>query len=311
MNDFFTVAIITAILASGIRQAVPFLLAALGEAVGQRAGVLNLGVEGVMLIGAFAAYYTELETGSAAFGVLMGLVVGAVMGLIYAFITVVMHAEQGISGIGIYLFGLGFTDLLFQKQVGTPKPIIGLQNKPFDWLADDTGRAGELLFSHTVLTYVAFLLVPVVYWLITRTTFGLNVRAVGENPQAADTLGVSVNGIRTAAIIFGNTMAGLAGAALALEIGNFQQNLTSGRGFIAIALVYFGAWRPVGVMAGSLLFGIVSSTVLQLQVQDVISGSVSSIANMAPAVLTVIVLVVVSRRIGQPAALTRPFTRDG
>ncbi|MCY4036905.1 MAG: ABC transporter permease, partial [bacterium] len=246
MSDFFTVAIITATLASGIRLAVPFLLAALGEAVGQRAGVLNLGVEGVMLIGAFAAYYTALETGSAAFGLLMGLVVGMVMGLVYALITVGMHAEQGISGIGIYLFGLGFTDLLFQKQVGTPRPISGLQAKPFNWLADDIGRVGELLFSHTVLTYVAFLLVPVVYWLITRTTFGLNVRAVGENPHAADTLGVSVNGIRTAAIVFGNTMAGLAGAALALEIGIFQQNLTAGRGFIAIALVYFGAWRPVG-----------------------------------------------------------------
>lgn len=311
MSDFFTAAIITATLASGIRLAVPFLLAALGEAVGQRAGVLNLGVEGVMLIGAYAAYYTSLESGSAAFGLLMGLVAGMAMGLVYAFITVVMHAEQGISGIGVYLFGLGFTDLLFQKQVGTPKPISGLQAKPLNWLADDTGRAGELLLSHTILTYVAFLLVPTVYWLITRTTFGLNVRAVGENPQAADTLGVNVNGIRTAAILFGNTMAGLAGAALALEVGIFQQNLTAGRGFIAIALVYFGAWRPVGVMSGALLFGIVSSTVLQLQVQDVISGSVSSIANMAPAVLTVIVLVVVSRRIGQPAALTKPFTRDG
>ena len=311
MNDFFTVAIITATLASGIRLAVPFLLAALGEAVGQRAGVLNLGVEGVMLIGAYAAYYTSLESGSAAFGLLMGLFVGLVMGAIYAFITVVMHAEQGISGIGIYLFGLGFTDLLYQKQVGTPKKASGLEVRPFEWLADETGRVGELLFSHTILTYVAFLLVPLVYLLITRTTFGLNVRAVGENPHAADTLGVNVNRIRTTAIIFGNTMAGLAGAALALEIGFFQQNLTAGRGFIAIALVYFGAWRPVGVMTGSLLFGIVSSTVLQLQVQDVISGSVASISNMAPAVLTVIVLVVVSRRIGQPAALTRPFTRDG
>ena len=311
MNDFFTTSILIAILASGIRLAVPFLLAALGEAVGQRAGVLNLGVEGVMLIGAFAAYYTALETGSASLGLLLGLAVGAVMGLLYAFITVVMHAEQGISGIGIFLFGLGFTDLLFQKLVGTPRPIRGLQTKPLNWLAEKTSYAGELLFSHSVLTYVAFLLVPVVYWVITRTTFGLNVRAVGENPQAADTLGVSVNRIRTTAIIIGNTMAGLAGAALALEIGIFQQNLTAGRGFIAIALVYFGAWRPARVMAGSLLFGVVTATVLQLQVQDVISGSVSSIGNMAPAVLTVIVLVVVSRRIGQPAALTRPFTRDG
>ncbi len=311
MSDFFTVAIITATLASGIRQAVPFLLAALGEAVGQRAGVLNLGVEGVMLIGAFAAYYATLETQSAAFGLLMGLVAGMAMGLIYAFITVVMKAEQGISGIGIYLFGLGFTDLLFQKLVGTPRPVNSISIKPLNWLAEDTGRVGELLFSHTILTYVAFLLVPAVYWLITRTTFGLNVRAVGENPQAADTLGVNVNAIRTAAIVFSNTMAGLAGAVLALDvIKNFQQNLTAGRGFIAIALVYFGAWRPLGVMAGALLFGIVSSTVLQLQIQDVISGSVSSIANMAPAVLTVIVLVVVSRRIGQPAALTKPFARD-
>ncbi len=311
MSDLFTVAIITATLASGIRLAVPFLLASLGEAVGQRAGVLNLGVEGVMLIGAYAAYYTSLESGSAAFGLLMGLVVGFAMGLVYAFITVVMHAEQGISGIGIYLFGLGFTDLLFQKQVGTPKKANKLEVKPPDWLVENTGRAGELLFSHTVLIYVAFLLVPIVYWLMTKTTFGLNVRAVGENPQAADTLGVSVNGVRTAAILFGNTMAGLAGAALALEIGFFQQNLTAGRGFIAIALVYFGAWRPVGVMSGALLFGIVSSTVVTLQVHGVISGSVSSIAHMAPAVLTVIVLVVVSRRIGQPAALTKPFTRDG
>ncbi|MCY4163881.1 MAG: ABC transporter permease [bacterium] len=311
MSEFFTVAILTATLTSGIRQAVPYLLAALGEAVSQRAGVLNLGVEGVMLIGAFSAYYATLETKSAAIGLLMGLLAGMFMGLIYAFITVVMHAEQGISGIGIYLFGLGFTDLLFQKQVGTPRPIQGLKTKPMNWLAEDTGRVGELLFSHTILTYVAFLLVPAVYWLVTRTTFGLNVRAVGENPHAADTLGVSVNGVRAAAIVFGNTMAGLAGAVLVLDIvQNFQQNLTAGRGFIAIALVYFGAWRPLRVMAGALLFGIVSSTVLTLQALDVISGSVTSIANMAPAVLTVIVLVVVSRRIGQPAALTKPFTRD-
>jgi simple sugar transport system permease protein len=310
VSDFFTASIIAATLASGIRLAVPFLLAALGETIGQRSGVLNLGVEGVMLLGAFGAYYTSLETGSAVLGVLVGLGVGAVMGIIYALITVGMHAEQGISGIGIFLFGLGFTDLLFQKQVGTPVPIPGLERIAVPVLSD-IPWLGEVLFEHSLLVYLAFALVPVVWFVINKTTFGLNIRAVGETPEAADTLGVSVNGTRVAAIMIGNTMAGLAGAALALELGVFQQNLTSGRGFIAIALVYFGAWRPSGVMAGSLLFGIVSATVVQWRTIGIVSGGVASLTNMAPAVLTILVLVLVSRRIGAPAALTKPFSRSG
>lgn len=310
MSDFFTASIIAATLASGIRLAVPFLLAALGETIGQRSGVLNLGVEGVMLLGAFGAYYTSLETGSAVLGVLVGLGVGAVMGIIYALITVGMHAEQGISGIGIFLFGLGFTDLLFQKQVGTPVPIPGLERIAVPVLSD-IPWIGEVLFEHSLLVYLAFALVPVVWFVINKTTFGLNIRAVGETPEAADTLGVSVNGTRVAAILIGNTMAGLAGAALALELGVFQQNLTSGRGFIAIALVYFGAWRPTGVMTGSLLFGIVSATVVQWRTIGIVSGGVASLTNMAPAILTILVLVLVSRRIGAPAALTKPFSRSG
>ena len=310
MSDFFTASIIAATLASGIRLAVPFLLAALGETIGQRSGVLNLGVEGVMLLGAFGAYYTSLETGSAVLGVLVGLGVGAAMGVIYALITVGMHAEQGISGIGIFLFGLGFTDLLFQKQVGTPIPIPGLERIAIPGLSD-IPWIGEVLFEHSLLVYLAFALVPVVWFVVNKTTFGLNIRAVGETPEAADTLGVSVNGTRVAAIMIGNTMAGLAGAALALELGVFQQNLTSGRGFIAIALVYFGAWRPTGVMAGSLLFGIVSATVVQWRTIGIVTGGVASLTNMAPAVLTILVLVLVSRRIGAPAALTKPFSRSG
>jgi simple sugar transport system permease protein len=310
VSDFFTWSIIAATLASGIRLAVPFLLAALGETIGQRAGVLNLGVEGVMLLGAFGAYYAALETGSALIGVLVGLGVGAVMGIVYAVITVGMHAEQGISGIGIFLFGLGFTDLLFQLWVGTPVPIPGLSRVPIPILSD-IPWFGEILFEHSLLVYLAFALVPIVSLVINKTTFGLNVRAVGETPEAADTLGVSVNGTRVAAIMIGNTMAGLAGAALALELGVFQQNLTSGRGFIAIALVYFGAWRPAGVMAGALLFGIVSATVVQWRTVGIVTGGVASLTNMAPAILTILVLVLVSRRIGAPAALTKPFSRSG
>ena len=308
MSDFFTVSVLVATLASGIRLATPFLFASLGETVGQRSGVLNLGVEGVMLIGAFVAYYTVLKTDSAALAVLFAMLAGAVMGLVYALITVVMHAEQGISGIGIYLFGLGFTDLLFQKLVGTPVPVSGLSDLEIPLLAD-IPEIGEIFFQHSVLVYVAFLLVPAAWFLINRTTFGLNIRAVGETPAAADTLGVSVNMSRTFTIVIANTMAGLAGCALALEVGIFQQNLTAGRGFIAIALVYFGAWRPAGVMVGSLLFGIVSATVNQWKTIGIVSGAASSLTSMAPAVLTIVVLVLVSRRIDAPAALTRPFDR--
>jgi simple sugar transport system permease protein len=308
MSDFFTLSVLVATLASGIRLATPFLLAALGETIGQRSGVLNLGVEGVMLIGAFAAYYAALETGSATVGIFMALAAGAVMGLVYALITVVLHAEQGISGIGIFLFGLGFTDLLFQKQVGTPIPIRGLQ--PIDIpVLSDIPYIGEIFFQHSLLTYVAFLFVPAVWFMINRTTFGLNIRAVGETPEAADTLGVSVNRTRTATIVIANTFAGLAGGALALEVGIFQQNLTAGQGFIAIALVYFGAWRSVGVMAGALLFGVVSATVLQWKTLGIVSGAASSLTAMAPAMLTIVVLVLVSRRTDAPAALTRPFDR--
>ena len=235
MGDFFTVSVLVATLASGIRLGTPFLLAGLGEAIGQRSGVLNLGVEGVMLLGAFTAYYIALETGSATLGIIGALAVGVVMGLIYSFITLVMHAEQGISGIGIFLFGLGFTDLLFQKQVGTPKPIQGLRELKIPLLGD-IPRVGEILFQHSLLVYVAFLLVPLVWLMINKTTFGLNIRAVGETPEAADTLGVSVNGTRLATTMIGSALASLAGAALALGVGIFQQNLTSRQGFIAIAL---------------------------------------------------------------------------
>ncbi len=310
MSDFFTLSVIVATLASGIRLATPFLFAALGETVGQRSGVLNLGVEGVMLIGAFVAYYVTLKTDSPTLGVLSALVAGAVMGGIYAVITVVMQAEQGISGIGIYLFGLGFTDLLFQKLVGTPVPIGGLGDVDIPLLSD-IPEIGEIFFQHSLLVYLAFLLVPAVWFLINRTTFGLNIRAVGETPEAADTLGVSVGLTRTFTILIGNTLAGLAGGALALEVGIFQQNLTSGRGFIAIALVYFGAWRPTGVMLGALLFGVVSATVNQWKTLGIVEGAAASLTSMAPAVLTIVVLVLVSRRIDAPAALTRPFDRSG
>lgn len=308
MSDFLTVSVLLATLASGIRLATPFLLAALGETLGQRSGVLNLGVEGVMLLGAYGAYYATLRTDSILFGILVSLIVGGAMGIVYGVVTLALKAEQGISGIGIFIFGLGLSDLLFQKQVGTPTPIDGLGDVAVPFLGD-LPWVGEVIFHQNVLVYVAFLLVPVLWFVINRTPFGLNVRAVGETPEAADSLGVSVDRTRYITIFVGNAMAGLAGGALALELGIFQQNLTNGHGFIAIALVYFGAWRPSGVMAGAMVFGLVSATVLQWKTLGIVVGTTASIVGMFPAVLTILVLVLVSRRTGQPSALTRPFER--
>ncbi|MDE0376322.1 MAG: ABC transporter permease [bacterium] len=308
MTDFLTVSVLLATLASGIRLATPFLLAALGETLSQRSGVLNLGVEGVMLLGAYGAYYATLRTDSVVLGILVSLVVGGVMGVVYGVVTLALKAEQGISGIGIFIFGLGLSDLLFQKQVGTPTPIDGLGDVALPLLGD-LPLVGEVLFHQNILVYVAFLLVPVLWFVVNRTPFGLNVRAVGETPEAADSLGVSVNRTRYITIFVGNAMAGLAGGALALELGIFQQNLTNGHGFIAIALVYFGAWRPTGVMAGAMVFGLVSATVLQWKTLGIVVGTTASIVGMFPAVLTILVLVLVSRRTGQPSALTRPFER--
>lgn len=316
MSEFFTLSVLVATIASAVRFAVPYLLAALGETVGQRAGVLNLGVDGVMLLSAFGAYYAVVETGSHLFGIFVGLLIGLFMGVVYGVVTVNLHAEQGISGIGIFLFGLGFSDLLFQELVGTVIPIRKLPS-----LADLPGVGaifeplegitylGELLFSHNLMTYLAFALVPAVTWMLNSTTFGLNVRAVGENPQAADSLGVSVEKTRFAAIMIGNALAGLAGATLALQLGAFQHNLTNGLGFIAVALVYFGAWRSKWVLAGAMLYGIVQATRLQWQARDIIPNSASDLAAMAPAIITILALVLLAKRVRGPAALTRPFTR--
>ena len=309
-SGFFTVATLVVTVAAAIRLATPYLIAAVGESVGQRSGVLNLGVDGVMLLGAFGAYYTSARTGNPWYGMLVGLGVGLAMGLVYAFITVTLHAEQGISGIGIYLFGLGFSDLLFRQLVGTPRPIRG-----FDGVFDFTLPEGRPdvaypdLYNHSLVIYLAFLLVPAVTLLVNRTTFGLNVRAVGETPHAVDSLGVSVARTRYATILIANTLAGAAGAVLALEKGIFIQNMTNGMGFIAVALVYFGAWRPLGVLAGSLLFSLVTAAVLQWKTLGILSGAAAQLTEMAPAAVTIIALVVVSHRIGQPAALTRPFRR--
>ncbi|RLE13563.1 MAG: ABC transporter permease, partial [Actinobacteria bacterium] len=284
------------------------LLASLGETFGQRSGVLNLGVDGIMLLGAFAGYYAVLKTGNVWFGLIASAIIGLVLGLSSALIAVTLKAEQGISGIGIYLFGLGMSDLLFQKLVGTPIPIDTFPKVSVPILAD-IPYVGEMLFQHSLVIYLAFAAIPVSTFVINRTTFGMNIRAVGEYPEAADTLGVSVSRVRYATQMIGGTLAGIAGGVLAISLGIFQQNLTNGAGFIAIALVYFGAFRPVGIMLGALLFGFVNALVLELKTLEIIPRDLSNLAAMAPAIITILALAFVARRFRAPAALTKPFTR--
>jgi ABC-type uncharacterized transport system permease subunit len=310
MSKFLTLSVLTATAASGIRLAAPFLLASLGETMGQRSGVLNLGVEGVMLLGAFGSYFTVLQTGDLWLAALVGAAIGLVMGLITAVVSVTLKAEQGISGIGVFLFGLGMSDLLYQKLVGTPRPVAQVPALKIPFLAGIPGL-GKMLFQQSLLVYLAILLVPLLAFVLNRTAYGMKVKAVGENPAAADSLGVSVARIRFSTVIIGNVLAGLAGATLAMELGIFQQNLTQGEGFIAVALVYFGAWRPSGVLAGSLLYGLVAAIVLQWKTLGIIPLSASDLASTAPAVITIIALVVVARRFRQPAALAKAYERGG
>jgi simple sugar transport system permease protein len=308
ITDLFSVTVLVGILASGIRLATPYLYAAIGETFGQRSGVLNLGVEGQMLLGAFAAFYVALKTGNLGLAILVALVVGAVMGLAMAFVTVNLHAQQGISGIGFYLFGLGLSDLLFQKMLGTVETVKGFPKIYIPFLSDIPGL-GEIFFSQTIIVYGAYLLVPLAWFVLNKTTLGLKIRSVGENPEAADSLGVSVAGIRYFTIILGGTLSGLAGASLSIALLNvFQQNMTSGLGFIAVALVYFGGWRPWGVLWGSLLFSMVNS--LQLWIQVLGIPIPSDIAVMMPYVLTILVLVASVSRVRGPSALTKSFERD-
>lgn len=308
MSQFFTAAVLTATVAAGIQLATPFLLAALGETVGQRSGVVNLGVDGIMLLGAFGAYLTAVRTGSALLAVGTGIAIGLAMGLVTAFVSVTLKAEQGISGIGVFLFGLGLTDLLLLKLFPSPVTVPTLPAVQIPLLSQIPGL-GSMFFQQNWLVYLAFVLVGVLTLVLNRTSYGLKIRAVGENPAAADTVGVGVARIRYSTVLIGCGLAGLAGATLLLLIGIFQEDLTNSEGFIAVALVYFGAWRPVGVMAGSLLYGMVGAVVLTWKTLGIIPLSASDIAAMAPAVITVLALLSVARRFRQPAALGHPYER--
>ena len=309
IGELLSAQVLLGILTSGIRLATPYLYAGIGETFGQRSGVLNLGVDGQMLMGAFAGFYVVFTTGELWLGLLAAITVGALMGLAMAFISVTLHAEQGISGIGVYLFGLGLSELLFQKTIGTVETVRGFRPLQIPVLSS-IPVLGEIFFSHNILVYGAFLLVPVAWFVLHKTTIGLNIRAVGENPEAADSLGVSVARVRYFTVTLAGALSGVAGASLSIALVNvFQQNLTNSLGFIAVALVYFGGWRPFGLLAGALIFSMLNA--LQVWVQTLGIPVPAEIALMMPYVLTIVVLALAVQRVRPPTALTKPFLREG
>src|SRR5574341_349705 len=304
--------LIFGILAAGIFYATPYLFAALGETLGQRSGVLNLGVEGIMLVGAVSAYIVALATDSAWLGLVAAIIVGGLLGLLTAFINVTLKAEQGISGIGLYLFGLGLSELLFFQLVPKAEPVSRLDKLEIP-LFDNSPSAlvrgiEQAFFSHNFLVYLAFALVPIIAFILNRTTLGLKIRAVGQSPQAADTLGVSVERVRYLTVTTGGVLSGIAGASLTIALNNiFQPNMTSGLGFIAVALVYFAGWRPIGILIGAMLFSIAYAMQFRAQILHIPISP--DIAVMLPYLVTIVALVVAVQRVHQPAALTKIFER--
>lgn len=307
MNDVFQLSVIAGIITSAIRLATPYLYASIGETFSQRSGVVNLGVDGIMLIGAYTSFFVVLSTGNIWFGLLAAIVSGLLMGLLMSLISVTLKAEQGISGIGLYMFGLGLSSLLFKTTIGTVKTVVGFQSIKIPLLGDIPG-IGPIFFNHSLLVYGAFLLVPVAWWVLEKTTWGLKIKSVGQNPAAADSLGVNVNQVRYASVCIGSMLAGVAGASLSISLLNlFQENLTAGMGFIAVALVYFGNWKPQGILWGALLFSSVNAFQLWMQVLGV--KIPSDVAIMLPYILTIAALAVAVKRVQQPAALNKPFER--
>lgn len=310
MNQLLQPAVFIGILTGAIRFATPYLYASIGEMFAQRSGVVNLGVDGIMLMGAFAGFFIALNVpgvGGLWLGLLVAAIVGLLMGLLMSVISVTLKAEQGISGIGLYIFGLGLSSLLFRVTIGTVKTVDGFKPFPIPILSQ-IPIVGGVLFTNSVVVYGAFLIIPIAWFVLERTTWGLKIKAVGQSPAAADSLGVSVNRVRYMCVCLGGMLAGLAGASLSLSLVNlFQDNLTAGLGFIAVALVYFGGWRPTGILIGALLFSAITAVQLFMQVTKV--GISPDVANMLPYIITIIVLMFPINRARQPAALNKPFER--
>ncbi|MDR9395659.1 MAG: ABC transporter permease [Roseovarius sp.] len=294
----------TLLLASLMVAATPILLAAIGELVVERAGVLNLGVEGMMITGAICGFAAAVETGSPALGFGAAAGGGALLALLFAGLTQLALANQVASGLALTLFGLGLSSLLGQGYVGIKPPPAPRADIP---LLGDIPFLGPVLFSHDAMVYIGLALVAVIWAMLKYSRAGLILRAVGENHDAAHALGYKVVRVRVLAILFGGACAGLGGAYISLvRVPQWTEGMTAGAGWIALALVVFASWKAGRVLLGAWLFGGVS--VLQLNLQAAGFAIPVQYLSMSPYLITILVLVIMSAdRSRAPASLGRVF----
>ncbi|UCV13751.1 ABC transporter permease [Quatrionicoccus australiensis] len=297
------------VLAGAIAAATPLIFAGLGELVAERTGVINLGVEGMMLTGAIAGFALAAETGyGAAAGLPAGAIAGAATAMIFAFFALSLAANQAACGLALTIFGIGLSAFIGQHYVSYSLP--GLQPIAIPLLAD-IPVIGPVLFKQDAVVYLSFIAFAVVAWTLAKTRLGLLLKAVGESPDAAHAIGYPVLGIRYGAVAFGGAMAGIAGAYLStVYTPLWVQNMSAGRGWIAVALVVFATWKPTRLLLGAYLFGAV--TILQFHAQGLgIDVPVQFLAAL-PYAATIVVLVVISRdrkllQLNLPASLGKPF----
>ncbi len=305
------------ILSLGIPFSVALLIASLGEMFNQRSGVFNLGCEGIMAMGAVLGMLVPYSVGGGGptgeifnvLGLLLAMGVGALFGTLFALVVVTFRAPQGIAGIGLQMFGTGVAGTLFRHFIGGTQSVPGISALPIPGLSS-IPILGPILFSHNILVYLAFLFVPLSWYILFKTPWGLRLRSVGTNPRAADSIGINVNRVRYQALAVGGALAGLAGADLSLcQAKMFSDGIIAGRGFLAVALVYFGHWHPVKIMGGALLFSLAQSLQLAIQGQGI--AFPYEFAVMLPYVLVIIVLAFSreSQLLG-PTALGKPFNRE-
>lgn len=303
--------LIVAILAAAIKAGTPILYATLGEIFTERSGVLNLGVEGMMLIGALGGFMANLYTNNLLIGVLVAIIAGGMLSLIHAFLCITLRSNQVVSGLAITLMGAGLSSFLGKSLVGVPAPNYFRAFKiPF---LSDIPFIGRIFFQHDLLVYLTYIIIPLSWFIMYKTKPGLHLRAVGEDPATADSLGVNIYRIRYIYVLIGGMFSGLAGAYLSLAYApTWIENMTAGKGWIAIALVIFATWDPFRAVLGAYLFGGVEA--FQYRIQALGTTIPSFFLKMFPYIFTIIVLVIatqetIRRRIGAPANLGLPYYR--
>ncbi len=305
--------------ASAVRMATPIALAAIGGTISERSGIVNIALEGMMLFGAFMAVVGTTFTGSPWLGLVIALLSGMALALVHAFASITLRTDQVVSGTAINILALGLTGFLMEvifMRPGTTDPVPRL-TPIFDFAGPTDGVIGTMwtwinaiVFGYTPIVYIAIIIAIVGQWALFNTRWGLRLRALGEHPRAADTVGISVIRGRYSAVIVSGALGGLAGANLTLEqVGSFTEGMTNGRGFIALAANIFGRWTPAGSYLASLLFGFADALQIKLQLLRDVVRIPSQFFLMLPYVLTVIVLAGVVGRAVAPAAVGKPYEK--